>query len=1342
MRKMGEELNVELLSKIRFWENAELFGKVFCCVWLLVIVLYFIIEKVYMPLRYMTKENNLNLKKRRTKKNRFCILLIISSGIIGIWVCSINFVEADSIAKGTIESTTEKIREYVTRENTERVTGEPVRENTEKITGKSIEQATKEIIEESTGQTAEETTIESAEESTEGIEEEVVDDTATEISVYYTDVLNILEEEASPINVNKKIQTTGSKVTSSQNEIISGRENEMTIRIREKNMDPNAIQIEMYCIKYGASGKTEQRKLTEKEIKDKIIKKEMETTETESEAEETFLYSVKNLQDGHYKVMVHCKDKAGNMMAAEKGSETDCCMHAGWYESPLYTIDTVPPVITEVVCNQKPVKKIGERQYFQNSPQIIIKVQEENFNKSNFSVNGKMFLASGKTMNKEWQQWQKRVDNLQWKSYYSDGIRVNEAGIAADVQANYFMNFQSADEATYKGNQRSLEITYDNEKPQIIYTGEDNEKEDFVFRPEISLKDKYGLFIFHRYSFFRYFSKERICASIRVQDEVSGVEKINYMFIPYESTEKNTGEMEQERKGEWPASQNVKTAENVKSEKIENQDKSELAVIALPEQKNFKGYLKVYGQDYAGNTGDVIKSKGSISEDEKLHKKESDISIKMPAPVFTDKDKNISYYNKTVLVDADFEDRQSGIYKTVLSGEINAESEMGNENTVKKQSGNIAVWNAEDIVYQKRQRILLEAEKFYQSDAAQPVIIQGLLTDNAGHVSKECYGKKVVIDTTKPEIKVDYDKNNETGYYNSSRKATVTIKERNFTPDLVKWDIRGSNQKYRIGEWKSEQEKYTDGKTTRDKHVCEIYFDEDGEDYSVNLSVSDYAGNKSEWKDRTYFTIDKQAPELSVRLEGVAEKNVETVMDDFKENAKEMYFNTPKTVVLCIQDKNFDQDKVEYDIKAVDGEKEIKIKNAEKYIKEGDKYYNKIILEKEGQYYIQAKCTDKAGNESEKKKISFVIDTTEPKITVKGVENDFTYDEKVIMPEVICADKYLEADSVTIHLIKINGEPVPKEEWNYERIDEKAKVHVQWGNLDSRKQNDGIYQLLIQAEDKAGNRTKNNFKILFRVNRWGADFILGKELKEKIDGHYLKEIPKIRLKEQCVKKTKSKVIILKDNEERREPEKSDIKERIIADKKSARYGWYEKDYNISKDNFTEEGDYRVTFKSDQKGKVIHFVVDKTAPVISINNLENEVYEEKEHEFTLNIMDNYAFDKMELYIEKKPMKREKNTNQKVIIKPEDLDENHMYRQTLAESEEYQTIRYIAWDKAGNKIDSDENGETKRCLVTHNKAIKELDQNRNNYVQAVIAGIIICAVVSVTAYMVIRYRKRRE
>ena len=54
------------------------------------------------------------------------------------------------------------------------------------------------------------------------------------------------------------------------------------------------------------------------------------------------------------------------------------------------------------------------------------------------------------------------------------------------------------------------------------------------------------------------------------------------------------------------------------------------------------------------------------------------------------------------------------------------------------------------------------------------------------HISEEVLEQGIIIDTEKPVIKVEYDRNNQTEYYNTERKARVIVKERNFRPELVK----------------------------------------------------------------------------------------------------------------------------------------------------------------------------------------------------------------------------------------------------------------------------------------------------------------------------------------------------------------------------------------------------------------------------------------------------------------------------------------------------------------------------------------------------------------------------
>lgn len=1148
----------------------------------------------------------------------------------------------------------------------------------------------------------------------EGIEstDVTIDKSAPELSVDYKGIINVMEAESSPANINKKLKSNGEKITSSGNELFMKRENSIDICIEDMNLEAENIELKLYRVKYGLNGKIEQNKESWEEITEKIKqepeKQELEKGEQEKNSKTVMRYSVTNLDDGHYKLMIHCTDKVGNVMTAEKSSETERCIYNGYYESPLYTVDTKSPLITSVILNQNAVKKIGKRQYFQNAPQITIKIQEENFNKINFSLEGKMFYSNGMVMEKEWERFKSQEKSLQWKSYYEDGIRINETNIQVEAEGNYTLNFGVIDSAACVANQKNLQITYDCHKPEIIYTGVDNESGDLIFKAEENGDDKKKntLLLFHKYHFFRYFSKRRMNVFIRIKDAISGIERINYAFIPYEEQPIDINKFSQvERTG----------AEKINDEYFEKKDLSEFSITVSPEKENFKGYLKVYGQDYSGNVSEMVKSKGAISESLQLHKETSNITMKMPRAFFTDKEKNIRYYNSTVPVQAIFEDTYAGIYKTQLY----AKTTKKKDSSIK--TGKTIMWDGDNLIYRKRQQIELEADKFSQSDADNPLTIQADLEDNAGHTEKNILNEKVVIDNTKPEIEVVYNQNNQTQYYNFSRKATVTVKEKNFSPDLVVWNIQGSNQKYQIGEWKNVQGTY----------VCEISFEEDGRDYSVGLSVTDKAGNKSEWKDRNYFTIDKTVPQISIQINGIG-----------KQADQVPYFNTERIITFCIQEQNFDKDKVEYNIDAIHGKSRITIKKPVKYQEDGDKYYSRLVLKKEAKYHIQVKCTDKAGNVSETAETKeFIIDTTTPAVHIAGVKQNGIYQGKKIMPQVICKDQYLDRESVEISLKKIDDRNVLKKEWSYERAESENTVQVQWDNIKKTENSDGIYYLQIKGQDKAGNKIKDDFKVVFRVNQRGADFILSHALKKKINKYYLKEAPKIKLREQCVKQTKSRAVILKDNEERKVIGESSITSSVIADKKSERYGWYEKYYNFAKKDFEREGDYRVTFQADTKEKELRFVVDKTPPVVHIGNLDKQIYEEKEHEFTIRVMDNYAFKELELYMETdRDILGQKGTK-KIIIKPKDLDENYMVRKTLTADKRYQTVRYIARDKAGNVIDSNDNGDTKVCLVTDSKTVKEYQEHKKEYMLiGIISTLGIFIVISGSGLFIFTRRKR--
>lgn len=131
------------------------------------------------------------------------------------------------------------------------------------------------------------------------------------------------------------------------------------------------------------------------------------------------------------------------------------------------------------------------------------------------------------------------------------------------------------------------------------------------------------------------------------------------------------------------------------------------------------------------------------------------------------------------------------------------------------------------------------------------------------------YGTSVVpnaftIDKTVPVINIAFDNNNAVNghYYDDNRLATVTITEHNFSNDGAEIETdasiaRGTVSAPQVNGW---------GKAG-DTNTATIAFNDDG-DYAITANYTDLAGNVAEEVVVDRFTIDKEAPELIVKIDG------------------------------------------------------------------------------------------------------------------------------------------------------------------------------------------------------------------------------------------------------------------------------------------------------------------------------------------------------------------------------------------------------------------------------------------------------------------------------------------
>lgn len=1126
-------------------------------------------------------------------------------------------------------------------------------------------------------------------------EEFIIDQKAPELSVVYENVRDISDISASTGNVNRRMKRGLKAITSPDCEVSAAGKGKVTVKIQEDYFSAENVKINIWKENY------------ENRTKDNVTKQWEQYVQAEGKWKQEgddFILQYQWEEEGHYQFQIEYEDHAGNALMARKddveGKETASCMEEGVYEGPVYTLDNTAPVLRTFAYVQSPEKVQGTRSYFTDKPTVKIEIEEENFNGGDFSLRDILTLADGSLLCPV-----KNEDShtMTWTSHYEEGKRINTAELEIKEEANHTFSGWVTDGCGWKSPVQTGECTYDTTPPEI----------------EVRV---WGEDYFMPYKSYQYFGQEQFRVSVSARDDISGVQLISYYFG--EENEKDKNHME------WASviCQNEKT--DVRKENL-----LEYCIEIRVNQKDFKGRIYVQAENFAGKKSEEVSSPGLLLASKAMHKNSSTLSFELSEADYTDEEARIKYYRNPVMVTAHGEDSHAGIAQFRLwAGD-------GKKIITDKKADKT---KNPDISYQKTLTMDIKPEKFRESCKEQPVEIKVSLTDNSGYVSTAKYKEyKIVLDDIQPEIRVAYDigsaKNGK--YYNCTRTATVTVRDRNFNPDSVRWEIAGSNQKYRISQWTGDGEIYR----------CQVVFAEDGKDYRIRLSAEDYAGNKAVWDGDTAFTIDKTPPVIRMEIDA-----------GDAENGK--YYRTAQDVTFSVEDNNINTENAAVYIQKEELEvwQEEKTENRSKeetisLRPMGENTYQAVKrYKKDGEYCLQFQCTDLAGNVTKTEHtLQFVIDRTEPDIRVEGVADKMSY-AGTVCPAIKVSDKNLDSETVHVQLKRIDGSQktgriaVETEEI----LGKRAGKRYTWMDVAHEEENDGIYQLQAYARDLAGNQKTLGGGILFTINRFGSVYVLQDEFQETLKKGYMREQEGIVITEYSVGPVDTRVTILKDNQSWRElypevhqenvqqkdlrrkevlqQETRDGKYAVFTKKNSSgiRKGWYVKRHYISEKNFREEGTYQITLESSGyvvknerkkviketstalKGHPISFTVDRTPPVVQIGGLEEEYYEEEKHPFVITVMDNCEFAYMDLNIRYEDLNvqygnekeeqdrsqgRKRREGQTIRIMPEDLKSSHSVVKELSAWEGRQIISYQAWDRAGNCLDTAAAGEEISCVV---------------------------------------------
>ena len=660
-----------------------------------------------------------------------------------------------------------------------------------------------------------------------------------------------------------------------------------------------------------------------------------------------------------------------------------------------------------------------------------------------------------------------------------------------------------------------------------------------------------------------------------------------------------------------------------------------------------------------------------------------------------------------------------GIYNTDVPVRIHAEDQVSGQTYAGLASVKVEVLNGQTVTQTENHPVGGKGARIRSWNGnltvqalrnnSNNIRIRVTVTDEAGNHSEAEQALK--MDTSKPVLSVTYDQNHpENGhYYKTVRTATVTVHERNFDPSGVSWSIQGtSGTRPEIGSWKVSSQGVSDQAVSQ----CTVTFAKDA-DYTFTLSVTDAAGNKAELGRTDTFTIDRTAPSLHLSFQ--------------PEKGEGKYYRTARTVTVTVKEHNFDPSGLEAEITAVRNGKTVRVPGIGSWRGRGDEHTASVTLQQDGNYHVSFRMRDLAGNRSgEAAEADFVIDTTSPSVTVKGVRAHTSYKGSV-RPSVTFRDDNFDKKRIRVTL-----------KGTYHK---KAEADGIWlGNAHGgtftlnafpRKASaDDVYTLTAEMTDRAGNRTVRN--VVFSVNRFGSTYEMDNATKAFLSDYAHKEPVDLVIREVNVDGlTSQNVTLMKDGTTIPVAEGA-----WTVQDESSKTGWKEYVYTIHASALEQEGAYEIRLSSKDragnvqdtsaKGVPIRFQIDRTAPSAVLTGIEDRgVYNANGRPVTIVLSDNLSVASAIVSL---------NGREKIRYSADDIARTDGRMTVYIGAEDYwQTIKVTATDTAGNPS----RAAVCHVLITPSRWIRFLNSREARY-----AGMAAAAAAVLATLLVLRKKKTKK
>lgn len=718
-------------------------------------------------------------------------------------------------------------------------------------------------------------------------------------------------------------------------------------------------------------------------------------------------------------------------------------------------------------------------------------------------------------------------------------------------------------------------------------------------------------------------------AEVSASDVTSGISRVCYKFI------------------NWPLADGV-TEEEAFAAAQEKEADYNKGVYTFKVEENSK--FKIYVIDKAGNiSGDVNAIKDGDDSADRFIFDAVAPEVAIGVTGVTGGQTSSPYYSsETVTAVATAKDENLGyehkFFVIIGKEDCGAAEELSEDSKTATITASIEIAESDKNDHQK--------DGVYEISAG--------CTDVAGNTGSAA--ATVIIDTTVPTAQFGFNVPNSyaedpasnyycgdasTKYYGGDIEGTLAVTEVNFDSGLITIGGLGS-----VLVWNGQTASFT--------------LTDEGE-YKLTASGTDKANNALAEVTADTLVIDRTAPTATLTFNTPVNSEGETD-----------YFNGNITGTVTVTEEHFDAAlftvRVEGQTVGVNWNGNV----------------GTFAITGDGKYSVTVNGADKAGNTlATLTSRTLVVDTqmNAPVITVNGSAEGERAFSGSVNTAVTFEDTNL--DTYTVRITRTNKEIVDQDVTA--SFTKNVNVNDTTGSISfsipQTQDNDGIYTVTATITDKA--RHESSTTIIYTVNRFGSVYEYSANLIDLIadGGKYVTSVEK-------------DLVITEYNPTRLKNDGGTVQitlngkpidAKVNLDFEGGRGSWYKYTYTISKDNFEEDGVYKINVVSEDSagnnsgnGKYedmnIAFRKDGTAPDISrVAGLEKPIINATSQTVSYTVFDAIGLKSVTVYVDGKQVGEP-------ITEFDDVN-NFSGEFALGESKNKQTVRIVVEDLAGNVSDTD-------------------------------------------------------